>query len=321
MVVCPFVLNGMLNSPSADSDMTGSIAATEVRTMFDFLKGKKDEELKADPELALSLSEDGDRLLEDNDAKKAEKQYKKAFDIYTQLNTSEHDKYKSQLAHCASGLGSCYEILEKYSEAYELYLVALDFYKEDISDEKPESIELLADTYCNVGDTFFFRNKYDNSEKEYKEALDLYIKLAGFDSDKYLENIAYCYDCLAKSSSGKEEYSRSIEYYEKVIEIYLKLIADHNGSEFDEISIDYNDELAGVYGDIGYIYSCCKNYDDAEKYYLKAADIFRKLATNDPETFADSLASQYEDLSALYEDMGKQDLAKEYDKKYQNLDI
>ncbi len=287
--------------------------------MFEFLKNKKGDELKIDPQLALELSDEAEDLLEDNEPKKAEKQFRKAFEIYKQLNADEPEKFRSELAHCAAGLGSVYELLEKYNDAYEHYLIALELYKELLSKDNDESSELLAETYCNIGDTYFFRNKYDDSEKEYKNALEIYIELVGKNCDKYLEDVAYCYDCLAKSSSGKEEYSRSIEYYEKVIEIYNKLIADYNGSQADDTSIDYNDELAGVYGDIGYIYSCCKNYEDAENYYLKAAYIFKTLASIDPEEYSESLISQYEDLAALYEDMGKTDLAKEYDKKSQTL--
>lgn len=296
-------------------------AEMEVRIMFDFLKNKKDESTIPEPQLAMELTQEADELMENNDPKRAEKQYKRAFEIYTRLSKEEPDKYRNDLAHCATGLGGCCEAGEKYHDAYDMYMVALELYREGSSDENAESIALVAETGCNIGDTYFFRNKYDKAEEEYKKALDIYIGLMEKEGEKYLEDIAYCYDCLAKSSSGKEEYSRSIEYYEKVIEIYCKLIADHKGNKLDEVNVDYNDELAGVYGDIGYIYSCCKNYDDAEKYYLKAAEIFEKLANVDPENFGDSLASQYADIAALYEDMGKPELAKEYDSRSQGLGI
>ncbi len=61
------------------------------------------------------------------------------------------------------------------------------------------------------------------------------------------------------------------------------------------------------------------NFEDAEKYYLKAAEIYYELAKVDSYEYADSLAEQYEDLSTLYEDMEKPELAKEYKRRAKNV--
>ena len=78
---------------------------------------------------------------------------------------------------------------------------------------------------------------------------------------------------------------------------------------------EYSDDLAGVYNDIGYTYSCAKDYDDAEKYYLLAASIYEKLSSLLPFEYRDQLVSQYEDLATLYGDMENSELEKEYLKK------
>ncbi len=289
--------------------------------MFEFIRNKKNEPLRIDPAYAKELTEQAQSLMERDEPKRALRLYLKAMEIYDTLFGSDPETYRKQTAACADGLGAAYENLEKYSDAYDRYLFSAELLKELADPAHPEEMKDLADAYCNLGDTFFFRNKYDHAEKEYHKALELLYQLVGIDSAAYLEDLAYCFDCLAKSYSGKEDYTHCLEYYDRVIEIYQKLIADHKGSPLDEVYIDLNEELASVYGDIGYIYSCCKKLEQAEDYYLRAASIFRNLAAQDPDHYTESLAAQYEDLAALYDDMNNHELAKEYKKKAQNPDI
>lgn len=291
--------------------------------MFDFLKNrqKDTDNDKADPVYADELIIQADGLVEKGDMKKAEKIYLKALDILIALYEEAPDDYRTAAAKCADSLGSVYENMEKYTDAFEEYSLVAQLLAEKEAENNPDMLEQLADAYCNIGDTYFFRERYDEAEKEYNRAMEIYIRLLNLDGGEYLEDIAYCYDCLAKSCSGKEDYIISIEHYEKVIEIYEKLISDYKGSPLDGESIELHDELAAAYGDIGYICSCIKNYEDAESYYIKAAQIYRDLAVNDHDTYSDSLSSQYADLAALYEDIGNTSSAREYYEKSQNLDI
>ena len=289
--------------------------------MFDFLKNKKNIPEEPDPAIAAELMAKGESLMEKNEPKKAEKYYSKAMDMYISLFEEDEETYREKAAVCADGLGAVYESLEKYTDAFEQYTLASQLLEEAADAEHPEILEQLADANCNIGDTYFFREMYDDAEKQYNKAMDMYLKLLSSNNEEYLENVAYCYDCLAKSSSGKEDYHISIEHYEKVIEIYEKLVADYKGSPLDGKSISLRDELAGVYGDIGYIHSCIGGYEEAENFYLKAAEIYRELAVNDPDSYSDNLSAQYADLAALYEDMDKPELVREYKKLSQDLDI
>ncbi len=304
------------------------IPAAGAKNMFDNFKAKR-EEAKAkkdapdpvEPEFAEKLMSEAEAKQDADEPKKAEKLFNRAYDIYNQLYAADPEKYREQTAKCCESLGGVYEDLEKYENAYEFYQMAVELIKEPAKFGNTDMKEMLAEEYCNIGDTFFFRSRYDDALEYYMKALNIYSDLVKSDKGKYREDIAYCYDCIAKANSGNEEYSKAIENYEKVVYIYTNMIKEHKGSQLDEEVIDYNEELAVAYGDIGYVYSCCKAYDDAEDYYLKAADIFRRLARTDPERYMDSLASQYEDLAALYEDMGRTEKVKEYDRKAQNPDV
>lgn len=289
--------------------------------MFDIFKNKKNSDTEDDPALAAELMAKGELLMENDEPRKAEKYYLRAMDIYVSLLKEDDSLYRNLTAKCADELGAVYECLERYTDAFDKYSMAASLLSETAGENDPKLLEQLADAYCNVGDTYFFRERYDEAEKEYNKAVEVSLKLVNLDAETYLVNLAYCYDCIAKSYSGKEDYLRCIEYYEKVIEIYEKKAADHSGSPLDGSFIEVMEELAGAYSDIGYIYSCLENYTDAEGYYIKAANIYRDLAVNDPDSFSDSLSAQYADLSALYEDMEKLDLARDYLRKSQNLDI
>lgn len=283
--------------------------------MFDFLKNRKDTEVPNSPELAERLKNEAEELNENDEPKKALKICTRAYEIYTGLYAADSEKYKPFLASCCGLLGNIYDKLEKYVTSCEYYKIAHELYTELSANGDAEYTELLADQYSGIGDTFFFRENYAEAETNYMKSLEIYTTLSKSDHDKYIEDVAYCYDCLAKAYSGKEDYTAAIEAYEKVISIFEALAAKFPDPESNEEAIGYNDDLASAYNDIGYTYSCVKDFEDAEKYYLKAAEIYRLLAKIDAYEYSYDLTLQYEDLAALYEDMGKPELASEYEKK------
>lgn len=286
--------------------------------MFEFLKYKKELEEPDSPELAQRLLEKAAELNDNDESKAAEKLCTRSHEIYSSLYKEDPDKYRPGFAKCSSVLGSIMGSLEKYDNAYEMSALACELYTELSADGSDEHAEELADEYGNLGDTFFFRSKYDEARKYYEKSLDIYQKLAE-KNKKYSEDVAYCYDCIAKSESGTENYTSAIEYYEKITAIYDKLIEDNNAES--EIIKGYKDDLASVYNDIGYAYSCVKDFEDAEQFYLRAAEIYEILAKDDAYEYTEELASQYDDLAALYEDMNKPDLAKAYKKKAQKPEV
>ena len=289
--------------------------------MFEFIKNKKDTEVSDSPEIAQRLQSEAEELNDNDEPKKALKHCLRAYEIYTALYAEDSEKYKPFIASCCDVLGSIYNKLDKYDESYTYHNIAQEMYTELSAGGNAEYRELLADQYSNIGDTFFFKGDYDTAEENYKKSLEIYIELSESDHAKYAEDVAYCYDCLAKAYSGKEDYTSSIETYEKVIAIYEGLASDKIYDSPDDKEIEYHDNLASAYSDMGYIYSCVKDFEDAEKYYLKAAEIYRVLTRIDAYEYSYELSVQYEDLAALYEDMGKPELVSEYEKKAKKLGV
>ena len=256
--------------------------------MFDFLKGKKDFESLPEDEKAKVLCEEAENLNENEEPKKAEKLYSRAFEILKNLYNSNHAKYGEDLARCCVELGETFENLEKYESAYEYYMIAEEIF-DNLADEKhPQFEEDLADVHLNIGDTLFFREKYDEAEKEYLFSLDLYEKLNKKNGGSLIED--------------------------------EKLIDESSGEDMDELN-GRKEDLAQACADIGYAYSCASDLDDAEKYYLRAASLFHELATVNAEEYAEDLVSQYKDLSILYSDMKRPELAEEYKRKAKNPGI
>lgn len=287
--------------------------------MFEFLKNKNNIHEPDSPKLAQRLKNEAEKLNDNDEPKKALKYGMKAYEIYTALYAEDMETYKPFIASCCDILGSIYNKLDKYDESYTYHNIAREMYSDLSADGSAEYRELLADQYSNIGDTFFFMENYQEAETNYKKSLEIYKELADNNYDKYAGDMAYCYDCLAKAYSGNEDYTSSIETYEKVISIYKNLTSDKIYDSPDSKEIEYHEDLASAYNDIGYTYSCIKNYDDAENYYLKAAEIYKILAKIDAYEYSYELSVQYEDLAALYEDMGKPELASEYEKKAKKL--
>ena len=78
--------------------------------------------------------------------------------------------------------------------------------------------------------------------------------------------------------------------------------------------MSFFEDLATAYADKGYTASCDKDFESTEINYKHSAEIFKKLADAFPDEYSDELADQYDDMSALYEDMGNKEMAKEYHK-------
>lgn len=295
--------------------------------MFDFLKSKKESQEPADPELAQRLCVDAENHLENEEPKKAERLFARAMEIYKRLYSENKAQYADDLASCCSSLGGTLEELEKYTEAYEYYSIAAEIYQELSASGDAGYREALADEYSDIGDTYLFRDKYNEAEEYYLKSLEIYESLSAADqkndpdSDKYQEDIAYCYDSLAKSYSAKENYSAAVESYEQVTGIYEQLLEKTDDQTDEEVVDGYRDDLAEAYTDMGYIYSCTGALEEAEEFYLKAAELYLLLAKKDREQYIDELVSQYEDLAILYADMEKPDKEQEYNRKSKNPEV
>lgn len=287
--------------------------------MFDFLN-KKDADEVTDEVDTRTLCEEAGKYIEDDEPKKAEKLYLRAFDELKKRYSESPDEYRMEFAECCDDLGETLQALEKYAEACGYYKISAEIYEALADDGDNRFNELLADSELNIGDTFFFRDNYDEAEKYYLTALGIYEKLYKKDGGEYIEDIAYCHDCLAKALSGNENYTAAISSYEKVISVYEKLLSGKSEDD-EEVQSGRKCDLARACADVGYAYSCTGDLDDAEKYYLRAAELFRELALVDREEYADELISQYQDLSVLYSDMKRPELADEYKKKYKNFKI
>lgn len=288
--------------------------------MFDFLTNKKNADDTDEEANVRELCEEAEKYIGDDEPKKAEKLYLRAFSELKKLYSESPDEYRIEFAECCDDLGETLQTLEKYADACSYYQISAEIYDALSEDGDIRFKELSADSKLNIGDTFFFRDKYEEAEKNYLLALSIYEELYQKEGGGFIEDVAYCHDCLAKAFSGNENYTAAIGSYEKVISTYEKLLADEPDAE-KELQTGRKYDLARACADVGYAYSCTGDLEDAEKYYLRAADLFRELALIDREEYADELISQYQDLSILYSDMKRPELADEYKKKYKNSKI
>ncbi len=276
----------------------------------------------ADPELAARLEAEGRSLSAEGESRRAERLLHRAAEIYRLLMSSDPEAYELKAAVCYNLAGTEQEFLKKYEDARRYYQMAVDLLERSSRKQEPAVTEQLADEYSNIGDTFFYKSKYADAKKYYQLALGLYAELEKTGEDTYKEDVAYSLDSLAKVHVGEKEYVKAMELYQKAIGIYEGLLASQTQVEMPEdkaLIENYSSELADEYISLGYVFSCVKDYEDAEEYYKKAAELYERLAKVNPGEFVDILASHYEDMAALYEDMKQPDLEELYLDKAQRL--
>ena len=293
-------------------------------SMFEFMKTKKTVEVNGDPELAEKRFREANEQMENEEEKKAERLYHEAVEIFSVLYDEDKERYRKEYTKCCMAFGECLFGLEKYTEAFEVFELADRLFIGFPDVDSTPVREKRAENYCNIGDSCFFRGKYEDALRNYDNALDIYEKLSNEFPEKYLSDIAYCYDCMAKGKSGLEDFPAAVEYYNRVIEICADLAAasdQEKGDGAEENRRSCYEDLAVAYSDIGYTYSCMSDLEETERYYLMAADIFKKLAVEDRDDYIDFLMNQYADLSALYADMDRPDLKKQYSELSKKRDI
>lgn len=64
----------------------------------------------------------------------------------------------------------------------------------------------------------------------------------------------------------------------------------------------YEPDLAGIQNNLGILYKDTQRYEDSEKMYLSAMEIYRRLAAVNPQVYEPDLAMAQSNLGTLYKD-------------------
>lgn len=141
--------------------------------------------------------------------------------------------------------------LGRYNECLEVHMESLKL-KEKIGDTE----ESIAASYWNIGNIQGDIENYEISNEYYIKAKDIYEKL---NSETDLVNIK---SLMAINLKGMKEYEEAKSILLEIVPYYKEK--------------NYNNDLAGAYDNIGWIYSQQDSLDIAEDYYNKALEISKQ---------------------------------------------
>jgi tetratricopeptide (TPR) repeat protein len=252
--------------------------------------------------------------------------YKEAILIYQKLDR------KKELAAAIANMAICYYDKGDFAIALENDYKALKMY-EEIKYEAGQATVL-----GNIGIIHLFNKKLDKALEYSKRALEIDKKLnnaAGI--GRHLGNIATVYQHQATilkqtdTAAANEKYRKALQAYAESMEIAIKTsdgiqqarVLDNQGNVYFEMGDTANcfkfykeayvidkangnkEGMAMHLGNIGWIYFESNRFSEAESYTKQAVDLL------EGSEHAFLISNFNENLSEIYEKLGKYDLALE----------
>lgn len=205
------------------------------------------------------------------DTKAAEESLLEALEIYT---TFEHDK---GIISSSENLASIYKKTKKYKQAETHYLIALKIHK------KNEQTTDAVAARTALGDLYLIMEKTKEAQTQYEKALEICI------NNNFEKKLAGLYNTLGSLAEQNGKLDLSKGYFEKALLLGT--------------SIDSNTQrtvgTASQLANLATVNRKKKKYENAEKFYLKAIEIYAE------NNNANGINSQKINLGFLYKVWGK----------------
>ncbi|APY07599.1 hypothetical protein BWZ20_04480 [Winogradskyella sp. J14-2] len=202
-------------------------------------------------------------------------QYEKSLPIYDEvirLYTELGDT--TQVCAAMNNKANSFRSLGRYNECLETHMQSLKL-KEKINDTE----ESIAASYWNIGNIHGDIENYEISNSYYTKAKEIYEKL-GAAGDLF--NIK---SLMAINLKGMKAYEKSKSMLLEVEPYYKEK--------------NYNNDLAGLYDNLGWILTQQDSLDRAEKYYNKALEISKQYGEKS------LIGLNYRHLGELYNKKGE----------------
>lgn len=207
--------------------------------------------------------------------------YSKALEYYFKaLKIDEAQGREAGIAAALGNIGNVYWNNKDYPNALDYFSKALK-----ISEKRGDQLA-IARHVGNIGNVYEYQGKYIEALLQYERGLKISEELQDkFGMSRHLGNIGNIY-------SKTKDYKKSLDYFYRS----LKLREESGDKNF----------IAIQYGNIGTTLVMLKQYNEAEMYLKKALLICDSIGIlNEKMRFENQ-------ISAMYEEMGKHELALEH---------
>lgn len=125
--------------------------------------------------------------------------------------------------------------------------------------------------------------------------------IAGIDENEHFNALLNMYEALGVGYYKKSRYDSAYFYYDKALDIARRM---KKHAKYAEKTID--DNVSGLYGQMGNLYNIQGLYHEAIDYYTRALEIFTKYG------WKESMAIAYINIGELYKSMDNYEQAKAY---------
>ena len=261
-----------------------------------------------EPRLANTLINLGSCYWSINRWTEAEPLLQEAFAIYKHLVETNPQGYEADYANSMNCLALLYTDTQKQAEAELKYLSALAIYQR-LAEQNPQIYEAeMAKTLSHLGELYYHTQRPSEAETIYKEALDIFRRIVSRnpqaymdDLSKVLKNLVELYDNTQRTAES--ETLRTA--YMECIAWKLESLGHDLNNYLHGVAVIDESEIAAQYCLAAYGYENSGNYAEAEKSYLEALTIYRRIIVKDSVKIGPDFAKSLEQLANLYKETGR----------------
>lgn len=237
---------------------------------------------------------------------KRETNYKKALYYYNEsllvrekLAKINPKKYLIDLGSIYNNIAVLFRERPDLGDAEKLYLKALKI-KREAAKGNINYLPTVATTLNNLGNLYNEeQNNFRKAEIYFKEAIDICQFIVDNGNREYLYNLANYQSGLAFALENLFTQNKNIKYFKESEDWFSKALENFNKIENKEV---YYIEYSNCLHNLGRLYKEAKNYQKAEKHYLDALVIRKKLANSKLPFDEVRLADTQLSLALLYTD-------------------
>ena len=223
----------------------------------------------------------------------AEKLFREALEISSELSEKEPERGKGFSALSLRNLATVFQKDGKFSEAESAYTESLEFYRQAAEMFPNRYQDIVADVLNSYAITLRLAGKAQESENTYVEALDISQKLVhNFPEAVLLDDLQAVilnnYGVLLRNMNNNQE---ALESYQKAL-VILKQLADKSPDLFIH-------HYATILSNLGVLLSELGDNSEAERKFNECLEIRKELKKKSEEFFLPSIASCLNNLGIV----------------------
>ena len=221
-------------------------------------------------------------------------------------------KYDGNYADVLGQLGVVCYALDEVKQAEEYLNESASVYRRNVARNPKRFLPGLATCLHNLAVLYEGIDQKEKADLAYGEALDSFRKMAELSPLRYEGALAHALSSYGDFVEAKMKDSPRAEM------LYKEALAIRRG-QFERSSGKMTFKLESSLIDLAYLCNRQKRYDEAERYYIEAMNLLKRLADQNPERYSSGLRNVVAALKKIYEKTGRPEQAAKMDEMMESL--